>query len=203
MAVSTIIIPHRRRPSNDKALMLALQSVLDNSVYDHEIIVDLTYPKDPYRIWNETALNVQTPAIVFSNSDVVFAPEWDKHMIEQTLPNRIVTGYIVEPGNIGVAGVNITRDFGKHPDNFQRAEFEKFAKKHGAQKPAWKKERGWYMPCAMNRIWFLGTGGFPMEKPFPEPNDIAFWERCKKEYGTDFIRVNSYSYHFQNQSARE
>jgi hypothetical protein len=96
---------------------------------------------------------------------------------------------------------NAARDFGKHPDTFDRIAFEAFVGKH--QAPSVKEERAWYMPCAMDRMWFLSTGGFPTYPAFPEPNDIKFWNRCRDEYGTKFIRVRSYSYHFQAQSTRD
>lgn len=201
MPKMSIIIPHKPRPSNDKALMLALQSIIEGTTYDYELIIDNTVPGDPYTIWNKLAHSASGEILVFSNSDVVFAHEWDRFLVEHCSNNTIVTGYIIEPGNIGVAPINIARNFGKHPDSFDRVAFEAFVSKHGA--PEMKEERGWYMPCAMDRAWFISTGGFPTDLGFPEPNDIKFWNRCKAEYGTKFLRVKSYSYHFQAQSTRE
>lgn len=201
MPKMSIIIPHKPTVSNDKALMLALRSILDCTVYDYELFIDTTVPGDPYTIWNKLSHRASGEILIFSNSDVIFAHEWDKLLVENCVPNVIVTGYMVEPGNIGVAPVNISRDFGKHPDSFDRITFEAFVSGHNA--PEVKEERAWYMPCAMDRAWFVSTGGFPTDIGFPEPNDIKFWNRCKAEYGTRFLRVRSYSYHFQAQSTRE
>jgi len=196
----SIIIPHKPRPSNNKALRLALDSIIAFTAYSYEIILDMTVPGDPYTIWNETAKQARGKTLIFSNSDVIFAPGWDILALF-AVHNAIVTGYIVEPGNIGVAPVNLAHNFGKHPDDFKQDEFLRFAENHKAPEIDYK--RGWYMPCAMDKEWFLSTGGFPTDKPFPEPNDIIFWNRCRDDLNTSFVRVRSYSYHFQNQSGRE
>lgn len=199
----TIIIPHKPRPSNDRALQLAITSIIKNTNCTYELIIDPVVPGDPYVIWNDVSKHARGETLVFSNSDVMFAEWWDVLMLKHCAPNTIVTGYIIEPGNIGVAPVNISRDFGKHPDNFDQVSFQKYVDKVSQKVEDVKEERGWYMPCAMNRDWFLSTGGFNVEKSFPNPNDIEFWERCKERYGTKFLRVKSYSYHFQNQSGRD
>jgi len=196
----SILIPHMPRPSNDKALDLALASIRRYTSLEYELIIDTTVPGDPYAIWNKMSWQARGRTLVFTNSDVVFAPNWDDLVINCP-PNTIVTGYIVEPGNIGVAPVNIARDFGKHPDNFREADFQHFVEKH--QAPEQKEEKGWYMPCAMDKLWFQSTDQFSTEEPFPAPNDIKFWNYCEKDLGTKFLRVRSYSYHFQNQSGRE
>jgi hypothetical protein len=197
----SIIIPHKPGPSNDKALNLAVNSIHRFTNLSFELIIDATVPGDPYVIWNEIAQRARGTTLIFTNSDVVFAPGWDV-LATHAEPNVIVTGYIIEPGNVGVAPVNIHRDYGKHPDNFDEGGFHSFVEKQ--KTPEVKEERGWYMPCAMNKLWFVDhTDWFPTEKAFPNPNDIIFWEYCKNDLGTKFIRVNSYSYHFQNQSARD
>ena len=196
----SIIIPHKPGLNNDKALRLAINSILAYTEYSYELILDMTVPGDPYTIWNEASEQARGKTLIFSNSDVVFAPGWDILALF-AVPNTIVTGYIMEPGNIGVAPVNITANYGKHPDEFNESAFHSHAAKHKA--PEIDHKRAWYMPCAMNRDWFLSTGKFPAEIPFPEPNDIKFWDYCVNKLGTSLVRVKSFSYHFQNQSGRE
>lgn len=196
----SILIPHKPGPSNDKALRLALSSIVDCTQKTYEIVVDRTVPGDPYAIWNEMVESAGGKTLIFTNSDVVFAPGWDV-MADHAAPNVIVTGYIVEPGNIGVAPVNIAKDFGKHPDTYRESDFRSFVSKHKA--PDIKEEKGWYMPCAMDAEWFRSTKKFPTEEAFPNPNDILFWNYCEHDLGTKFLRAKSYSYHFQNQSGRE
>ena len=196
----SILIPHKPGPSNDKALLLATDSIDRFTDKSYELLIDDTVPGDPYAIWNVMADEAKGKTLIFTNSDVVFAPGWDV-MATHCKPNAIVTGYILEPGNIGVAPINIHRDCGKHPDNFSEADFHSFIKKHKA--PDVMEGKGWYMPCAMDTEWFRSTKRFPTERSFPNPNDILFWIYCEEELGTQFIRARSYSYHFQNQSGRE
>lgn len=196
----SIIIPHKPGPNNNKALRLAIDSILDYTTYSYELLLDMTVPGDPYTIWNEISEKARGKTLIFSNSDVIFAPGWDL-MVPFAVSNAIVTGYIIEPGNIGVAPVNIKANYGKHPDEFNKTGFHSHAAKHKAPEVDYKW--AWYMPCAMDRDWFLSTSKFPDDIAFPEPNDIKFWTYCKEELGTSFVRVKSYSYHFQNQSGRE
>jgi len=198
----SIIIPHKIGPSNDKALRLAIDSIMEYTERTYELILDMTVPRDPYRIWNEVSEQARGKTLVFSNSDVIFAPGWDV-MADHARSNVIVTGYILEPGNIGVAPVNIRRDLGRHPDNFNHSEFLSFVKKHSTKVPELTEKRAWYMPCAIDKEWFLSTGGFPIDVGFPSANDKRFWDQCRDNLGTVFLRARSYSYHFQNQSARE
>lgn len=197
----TIIIPHKPTPINNKALALNIQMLADNSRLPFELIIDTTVPADPYKLWNYYSVRVDSETVVFSNSDVLMGPGWDWWMVGACQDNSIVTGYLVEPGNIGVADQNIYADFGKTPDTFRRQEFEDWVKRQ--TKPEIIEQRGWYMPCAMRTDWFTTVSGkFNTDKPFPNPNDIDFWEHCIKDYGTKLLRANSFAYHFQNLSNR-
>ena len=200
----SIIIPHKPAISNNKALELNIKMLLRHTNIQYELIIDSEHPKDPYRIWNEVVKKVRSNVVVFSNSDVIFGPGWDI-LVCNVNPNQIITGYLVEPGNIGVAEANIYKDFGKTPDDFDIMAFENFVRgetQHIEIGNIFKQERGWYMPCAMDREWFLDVGGFPMELGFPNPNDAIFWDKCVADYNTTLLRVPSYAYHFQNLSSR-
>jgi hypothetical protein len=200
----SIIIPHKPTKANDISLRMNLEMLLANTVNSFELIIDTECPKDPYRIWNDAAPKARGEILIFTNSDVLMAPGWDAYMVKYCQPNTIVTGYLVEPGNIGVASQNFQADFGKTPAEFNRSAFEIAMQQRVKfeQEPEAKEERGWYMPCAMNRVWFEYTGGFDTTLGFPNPNDIIFWEHCIKEFQTRLIRVRSYAYHFQNLSGR-
>jgi hypothetical protein len=116
-----------------------------------------------------------------------------------------VTGYLVEPGNVGVAAQNIHMDFGKDPSVFDARAFEEYVRRETQHVEAgnmFKDGRGWFMPCAMNRDWFNSVGGFPTDIGFPNPNDAVFWDNCIADYNTKLLRVPSYAYHFQALSSR-
>ncbi len=200
--IISIIIPHKRTKLNDKALVQNVQMLADNTTNNFELILDTECPKDPYRIWNEISDIARGEYLVFSNTDVLMAPDWDEWMVAHCKYNTIVTGYLIEPGNIGVASVNIHKDFGRSPDSFRRKEFELYVDEAnlGRTVPEVIEQRGWYMPCCVRKDWFLSTNKFPTELGFPNPNDIIFWEYCIKELGTKLMRVRSFAYHYQNLS---
>ena len=202
MTDMTIIIPHLRKSSNDSSLMLNIARLLENTHYSFELVIDTEAPKDPYKIWNEAAKVARGKILIFSNTDVIMAKGWDISFVDNIQDNAILTGYLVEPGNIGVASENIHRDFGKTPYTFRPQEFENFAVEHAKNIPEVKMERGWYMPCAFYRDWFNWTGGFDTTLGFPNPNDILFWNKVTSQLGTKLLRVRSYAYHFQNLSSR-
>lgn len=195
----SIIIPHKSTRDNDKALSMAIASIVREDA-NIEVLIDTTVPKDPYIVCNEFAKTAKGDLLVFSNSDVIFAPGWVMPFTLHTVPNTIVVGYLVESGIIGVASENIHRDFGKTVDAFDKQAFDFWASSRFD--PPVKEERGWYFPCCVDKEWFLSTGGFDTSIPFPHPSDIDYWNRCRDTFGTKFLRVNSYAYHFQRLSSR-
>lgn len=199
----SIIIPHKPGNMNNMALQLNLDALLRNTVSSFELIIDTQTPCDPYKIWNAASILARGDILVFTNSDVIMAPGWDEMFVKHMVDNAILTGYLVEPGNIGVAPINIHQDFGKTPVEFQSLQFERFAEEHGSNKPEILAERGWYMPCAFLKDWFNWTGGFDTTLGFPHPNDILFWEHCRTNLGTSLYRVRSYAYHFQGLTHRD
>jgi len=198
----SILIPHKRGIKNDLALQLNVQMLLENTVNQFELLVD-TMDGCPYRLWNEMARKAKYEILVFSNSDVLMSKGWDSYIPNYVIDNNITTGYLVEPGIIGVFWQNITKNFGMSPEDFNRLEFEKFAISHTTQLDEVRHERAWYMPCFMKRDWFLGVGGFDIENPFPYPNDEKFWNDVESQYDTIFLRIPSIAYHFQNLTGRD
>lgn len=198
-----IIIPHKHTGLNDQCLKLCIEMLRENSSRGTitNIIVDDS-DRDPYEIWNQQSIISDADIVVFTNTDVLMGPMWDT-IIKFVKPNSIVTGYLIECGAIPVHHLNIERHFGKTPASFMRTEFENFCIEHGKTVPEIKEERAWYMPCAMDRKWFVSTGGFDMKLgSFREhkPLDIYFWETCIKQHGFILLRAKSYAYHFQNLS---
>lgn len=200
----SICIPHKPGRMNDQALGLNLGTLLAHTGgLNLEILIDATVPGDPYAIWNDMAKRANADVLIFTNSDVIMGPGWAGPYLYACEPNTIVTGYLVEPGNIGVASQNITMNFGRTPDTFDREAFEAWAIEAAAERPPVVGERGWYMPCAVDRKWFLSTGGFDTTEAFPCPNDIKFWDKCMEDPTFRLLRVNSLAYHFQNLTARD
>lgn len=190
----TILIPHKSTAINDIALELNIRTLKENTKNQNYDLQIMREKREPYSLWNEYAQKAKFEHIVFSNSDVIMAPNWDVNFQRWVNNNNIITGYLVEPGAIGVASQNIHKNFGKHPGTFRRHEFEEFCAQHDA--PEFKEERGWYMPCIMTKTMFLKMGMFPTDQAFPHPNDILFWNHCTKN-GIGLGRARSFAYHFQ------
>lgn len=197
----SILIPHKSTSLNDICLELNKQMLKDNTRSEYELII-MDEAEDPYTLWNRYANKTKYELLIFSNSDVLMAPDWDVNLVKHADNSSIITGYLVECGAIGVASQNILHNFGKNPSKFDRAGFEAFCKTESQKCSEIKFERGWYMPCLMTKEFFTKMGYFPREKPFPNPNDILFWEHCLKQ-GAQLKRANSFAYHFQNLSNQE
>lgn len=198
----SIIIPHKKTELNDLSLDLNLKMLEKNSRNKNYELIIAEEKEDPYKLWNKYSELAKYENLVFSNSDVIMAKDWDVHMIGQLCDNSIVTGYLVECGVIGVAWQNIPRNFGTSPLDFDSEKFENFCEEEGEKVPDMREERGWYMPCSIKKSLFFKMGGFNTEKPFPNPNDIIFWEKCIGE-GVVLKRAKSFAYHFQNLSNKE
>ena len=193
----SILIPHYSTQNCDAALHLCIRMFKENTLNeDYELIVVQGY-KDPYLFWNEYSERARFERIVFFNNDMLPAPGWDRFMESYVDDNSLVTGYLVEPGVLDVARQNIHRDFGRRPETFRRKEFEAFCST--VHVPEIKEELGWYMPVMLTKNFFRRMGRYLIERPFPHPNDVLFWNHCLSR-GARLLRVRSFAYHFQNMS---
>jgi len=201
----SIIIPHLSRPLNDEALELTLDRLERWTFCRYEVLI----PRElecPYKLWNRYVDQAKYENIVFSNSDVIMSPGWEGRYLEFIDDNSIVCPYLIEPNVIGVAPVNIQRDFGRTPKEFIEREWAYLDwvrnSDHARRAAPMRLERAWYMPCMMRKSLFDRLGRFETEKPFPEPNDIKLWDKAVA-MGVALKRVSSYAYHFQNLSNPE
>lgn len=191
----SILIPHLRNPANDKALTVALACLVDNTAADYELIIRADTGNDVYSLYNQMAAQASAEWIVFSNSDVFFAPGWAAPMLEAADKDTIIAGVIVECGAIGVNIQNHHKNFGMLPETFNREAFEQWCE----QTPEIPHGAGWYMPSLHHRETFLSMGGFDTSKGrFPvDELDTLYWERWRAS-GRKVLRVASFCYHIQN-----
>lgn len=193
----SVLIPHYSTPNCDAALGLCIQMLRENTTSKgYELIVVHGF-SDPYVFWNVYSDRAQHETLVFFNNDMLPAPGWDEFMLKHVTDNALVMGYLVEPGVIPPADQNLREDFGRTPATFRRTEFENFCKQQDVPEVA--SEMGWYMPVMLTRSFFSRMGKYPTAAPFPNPNDIAFWNHCVAN-GADLVRVRSFAYHFQGMS---
>lgn len=198
----SIIIPHLRNADNDKALQIAIDCIIDNTDLDYELIVEsVSERRDIYPVLNNMAHRARAEWLVFSNSDVFFAPGWGSAMYAARDENAIVTGIIAECGAIAVAADNYELHYGATPDSYNRAGFEAWVAQEGATIYSHKahQARGWYFPCLLNKRTFNHAGGFDTSLGhFPiDSLDMFFWDAWAAS-GKTFRRVNSWCYHLQN-----
>lgn len=195
----SILIPHKHAPHNDDALAICLDCILRNTRCDYELLVDTTTPADPYAIYNHMAAKAAGKWIVFGNSDVFFAPDWDVELLKAAHQYRIITGVLVECGAIGVSDRNVAQDFGRTPQTFRRAQFDTWV----SLQTSFRETGGWYFPCLMHKGMFLQRGGFDISRgAFPTPLDGYFWDEWKA-MGGEVRQVMSFAYHLQNYSDLE
>lgn len=196
----SVLIPHLREPENDRALAVCLETLVDNTGVDYELIIEaVATRRDIYAVCNSMAARANADWIVFHNSDVFMAPGWAEPMLEAAAPERIVAGVIVECGAIGVNVLNHHRDFGMTPEAFRREAFETWVR----EAPEVPAGDGWYFPSLHHRETFLAFGGFDTTcGVFPAPLDAMYWDRWRAA-GREVRRVESFCYHLQQYSFKE
>jgi hypothetical protein len=193
----SVLIPHYSTPDTDIALQLCISMFRENTVCrNYELIIVQGFT-DPYAFWNRYSDHARYEALVFYNNDMLPAPAWDTLMLKHLDDNSLIMGYLLEPGVIQPARQNIHKDFGRSPKTFRREDFERFCSQ--VDIPERVDEMGWYMPVMLTRTFFNRMGKYPTQKPFPHPNDAAFWDTCTRK-GARLVRVRSFSYHFQGMS---
>lgn len=191
----SILIPHLREPVNNEALRICLDCIAANTGVDYELIVEsVSTRRGIYGVCNQMAARAAADWIVFSNTDVFFAPGWAEPMLAAAERNTIITNVIVECGAIGVNTANVHWNFGMTPQTFNRTAFEHWC----TNTPHVPPGNGFYFPSLHHRETFLDFGGFDVsEYEFPEPLDKWFWEQWIAS-GRSVQRVASFCYHLQN-----
>lgn len=192
----TVILPHKRNPGNDAALSICMDCLMKNTTHDFRLLMDAAFDQPLYPRLNRLLADARTECCVITSSDLFHAPGWDVPMLEAWNPDTFVTGVVVEPGVIGIHRMNYHRDFGRHPENFRRAEFEQWCL---TDAPMLDGE-GWVVPVMLSRRGWLEMGGLNLALKFPEwPADQDLFDAWKAT-GHSIRRVRSYAYHLQRYS---
>jgi hypothetical protein len=200
MALFTIILPHKRSPGNDRALQIALDCLFTNTRADFHLLIDAAADEPLYPRMNRLIGQADTDCVVFTCSDIFHAPDWDTPMLAAWNYATFVMGVLVEPGVIGAHPENITRDFGRSPETFDRADFEAYALE--APVPS---GTGFPAPMMMSRQRVLELGGYGEitytdEQGFTDADLVLI--RRHEQVGGTVVRARSYFYHLQRYSER-
>jgi hypothetical protein len=139
--------------------------------------------------------------MLFVNDDMYFPSYWDKQL--PLGDSSVITFIVVEPGYVQVNERNIEHNFGLDWNKFKMQEFEKFAIDFPERYTVRTDRIGWYMPVIFPRSLFMAAGKYPETPPFPNPNDVVFFENLRKMPKIDFLQVMSPVYHFQRLSQRD
>ncbi len=192
----TIILPHKRNPGNDAALRIALDCLFANTVNDFYLLIDAAADQPLYERIHRLMSQATTEAVVYTTSDSFHAPGWDTPLLAAFAPNRLVYGVVVEPGMIGVHAGNVALDFGRRPDQFDRAGFEAWA----ASGPGVPDGFGFPAPILYPRALYLQYDYPLLDQPDFYPRDDMIIDRMVADGACERVRVPSYFYHLQRYS---
>ena len=202
MSEFTILLPHKWNMGNDRALAVCLSCLMDNTVHDFKLIMDVAEHEPLYPRVNRMVEQANTELCIYWASDFFAALAWDMPMLDCYEPDTFVTNIVVEPGAIAMHGQNLHADFGRKPETFRREEFEDWA---ASEAPPMAGE-GWYAPYLFSRERFLDLGGLidydiQDSAGFTNADELLFQRH--KEAGGRVVRARSYVYHLQRWSEIE
>jgi len=195
----TVILPHKRNPGNDAALTICMDMLKANTVSDNfEILISCVRDGLLFPTIDRLFRQAETEYLVFWNSDMFPAPNWDILMLEQAAHDVIVNPVLVEPGAIGLYAENLLMDFGRRPDTFRRDEFEEWSQSENASVP---DGEGFFAPYMIARQRYLDLGGFDLTGDLTGfvGRDMDLYA-AHKANGGRVVRVGAYVYHLQRYS---
>ncbi len=148
-----------------------------------------------YRAWNAGGFYCASKydVVIFVNSDMGFSPGWHDNLVATLTEDTIPCSRLVESGKMLSGKHAISKNFGRHPSEYQEDAFLAFAEKEKLQLIV---AEGLYMPCAFRTEDFLASGGYPEGNVNGMPGDVYFfnWNPVMKE--KQHITVfNSIVYH--------
>ena len=127
------------------------------AIYNDETPEDY-YLNRVYRCWNWAVRSSWADYVCLVNSDMAFSEGWLEALVRQLRPNIIPTSRLVESGKLRSGAHAISRDFGRSPGDFNKAEWEDWAEKSKEQK---LRAGGLFMPVLFERQMFLNAGQYP------------------------------------------
>ncbi|MHB8410264.1 MAG: hypothetical protein ACYDHY_19705 [Acidiferrobacterales bacterium] len=176
--------------------------IKEHTLGQYEILfLGTTNRKDlVYQGFNILASLAKYEHILFTNTDVLLAKDWDKNI--HNCNADWISFRIVECGAIGSDGTMISKNFGMTAKDFRYNEFETFMKQEYKGRPEYEDGFVWYMPSVIKKSKFMELGGFETYPPFPQAaHDITFRNKAVQEGWT--FKISNYSWAYHLQRARE
>lgn len=213
--ISIILTSYNSKPFLQKCL----ESLKKYSVLNNEILIHVDGSTDGTKEWlesenipfsysenlglshaeNTAGFRATKDYVFWINDDVVATPGWDEKLMRHAHPNLYVTANFVEPG----FGSFITRDFGKHTEEFQEKQFLNFIQ-DGYYNSQLFDIGFCFGSGLLSRQKFFEVGGFSTVFDKFSHNDIDFFYRLYKQFPElVFMKANDvFFYHFQHGSSR-
>ena len=161
------------------------------------------YIDNVYRAWNEGVTNATTQAVVMLNSDMFPADGWLDELLEAWRPRHrdtVPTSLLVESGRVPSGMPEYVRDFGRTPEDFDKAKFLQYA--DSIKKPGQTEPGRLYMPILVDRQEFMDVGGYPECNPPWTTGDKDLIRRYKAAGFDHVTALGSVVYHCQEGEMR-
>jgi len=152
-----------------------------------------------YHAWNAAVRNAPTEDVVLVNSDMAYFPHWlDELVWLKDSEPCIPTSLLVESGRVPSGLPQFVQNFGRTPEDFDRASWlVRAAELHASEQRV--MQRGLYMPVLLRKTEFEKLGGYAIQvRNHTLASDAAFFNRCESELGLRHLTAKrSIVYHCQ------
>lgn len=150
-----------------------------------------------YRAWNAGVQGAKTQAVVMLNSDMWVADGWLDALVwaKKTDPMSVPTSLLVESGRMPSAMPEWVCGFGRNPDEFDVAAFDRYVPR--VIKPGLTEPGRLFMPILVDRQEFMDVGGYPAGNPVGTTGDKDLIRRYKAAGFKHITALGSVVYHVQ------
>lgn len=162
-----------------------------------------------YRGWNECIRCARGDIVVLVNSDNILSPDWLENLLKYLSPRTIVCSKLVERRHPthGIFPSAYHREFGSHPDNFNREAFLRFCER---VRMTGLEEGGAYMPCAFYKTGATKVGLYPEGNiagssfhNVVDFGDRVFFKKLSRIDVKHVTALDSIAYHFKEGESDE
>lgn len=168
------------------------------------------YLRNAYRALNEGIKHTSGDIVVFVNSDMAFSKDWLPNLLKSLKKGKtVISGRLVESGNLPSGCYGISKNFGKHPSEFKAEEFERFAEQIKIKDHL--RPWGMFAPIAYYKEDIMRFDGYPhgnlkysfYGQDINMPGDVALFGLMATKGILLYTAFDSIVYHFQEGEKRE